>query len=245
MTDIAPSLADRLALRERPGASPIMYQSWGKLLFMHWQMPVDALRPHIPGRLRVDTFDGQAWVAIAPFTIWGSRPVFLPPLPWVGDFHEINVRTYVHLDGVPGVWFFSLDANSLAAVAGARTFFHLPYHNADIRLEQQGQSVVYSVSRRDGRARFDATWAVGDDLPQAEPGTLDFFLVERYCLYAADGDKLYRCRIHHQPWPLQRATLASWQSSMLEAGGLPTPAGRPLLHGAGPVSVAIWPLEEV
>jgi uncharacterized protein YqjF (DUF2071 family) len=146
---------------------------------------------------------------------------------------------------VPGVWFFSLDANSLAAVMGARTFFHLPYHNADIRLEQQGQSVVYTVSRHDSPARFDATWTVGDALPEAEPGTLDFFLVERYCLYAADGDRLYRCRIHHPPWPLRRATLSACESSMIEADGLPTPAGSPLLHSGGPVNVEVWPLEEV
>ena len=241
-----PGLADRLSARERPAGSPIMYQSWGKLLFMHWAMPADALRPLIPERLQIDTFDEQAWVAITPFTLWDARPVFAPPLPWISDFHEINVRTYVYFDGVPGVWFFSLDADSLIAVMGARSLFHLPYYKADIHLEQQGQTIIYTSSRSgDAGAQFNATWTVGDDLPKAEPGSLDFFLVERYCLYVASGEKLYRCRIHHQPWPLQRAQLATLQSSMIEADGLPTPAGPPLLHGGGPVNVEIWPLEEV
>lgn len=84
-----------------------MHQSWGKLLFMHWQVPAEALRPFIPERLTIDTFEGQAWIGVTPFTVWDAHPVFTPPLPWLSEFHEINVRTYVYLDGVPGVWFFS------------------------------------------------------------------------------------------------------------------------------------------
>jgi uncharacterized protein YqjF (DUF2071 family) len=223
-----------------------MYQSWGKLLFMHWQMPAEALRRLIPGRLSIDTFDGKAWVGLTPFTIWGARPIFVPPLPWLSDFHELNVRTYVHLDGVPGVWFFSLDANSKAAVIGARTFFHLPYYNAHISLNPRDNTVAYSSTRGDKTpANFEGTWTVGADFQQPTPDTLDFFLVERYCLYTSDGEKLYRCRIFHKPWPLQQASLLTYRSSMLEANGLPSPAGRPLLHSGGPVNVEIWPLEEV
>jgi len=224
-----------------------MYQSWGKLLFMHWQMPVEALRTLIPERLAVDTFDGKAWVGMTPFTIWDARPIFVPPLPWVSDFHELNVRTYVHLDGVPGVWFFSLDANSLVAVMGARTFFRLPYHNAHINLTQQGETILYDASRIGATppAEFNATWGIGAALPQAEPGSLEFFLTERYCLYTADEGELYRCRIFHQPWPLQEAKLSSHRSSIIEADGLPTPAGDPLLHCGGPVHVEVWPLESL
>lgn len=139
-----------------------MHQSWGKLLFMHWQLPAEALRPFIPARLSIDTFRGQAWIAATPFTVWDARPVFTPPLPWLSDFHEINVRTYVHLDGVPGVWFFSLDANSLVAVLGARTFFHLPYHVAQINLAQEGQTHPLQLNAgRSGRLR--AVQCVLDD----------------------------------------------------------------------------------
>jgi hypothetical protein len=224
-----------------------MYQSWGKLLFMHWQMPAEALRRLLPGRLSVDTFDGKAWVGLTPFTIWDARPIFMPPLPWLSDFHELNVRTYVHLDGVPGVWFFSLDANSMAAVIGARTFFHLPYYNAHISLTPQDNTVAYSSTREGAEtpANFEAIWSVGADLPQPPSDSLDFFLVERYCLYTSDRGKLYRCRIFHKPWPLQRASLSTYKSGMMEANGLPSPVGDPLLHGGGPVNVEIWSLEEV
>ena len=224
-----------------------MYQSWGNLLFMHWQMPAEALRRLIPGRLSIDTFDGKAWVGLTPFTIRDARPIFMPPLPWLSDFHELNVRTYVHLDGAPGVWFFSLDANSKAAVIGARTFFHLPYYNAHISLNSRDNTVAYGSTREvaETPADFEATWTVGADLPQPPPDSLDFFLVERYCLYTFDGGKLYLCRIFHKPWPLQQASLSTYKSSMMEANGLPSPVGDPLLHSGGPVNVEIWSLEEV
>jgi uncharacterized protein len=224
-----------------------MYQSWGKLLFIHWLMPAEAIRRLIPGRLSIDTFDGKAWVALTPFTIWDARPIYAPPLPWLSDFHELNVRTYVHLDGVPGVWFFSLDANSLTAVIAARTFFHLPYYTADISLTTLDNTVTYNSTREGAEtpANFHGAWTVGVDLRQPTPDSLDFFLVERYCLYASDGRKLYRCRIFHQPWPLQQACLLTYSSSMIEANGLPSPVGQPSLHSGGPVNVEIWPLEEV
>ena len=241
------TLEQRLAARERPDGSPIMYQSWGKLLFMHWQVPIGAIRKLIPERLEIDTYEGAAWVAITPFTVWEARPVYTPPMPWISHFHEINVRTYVHYDGVPGVWFFSLDANSTVAVTGARTVFGLPYFRADITLEDKDGTIDYASQRTggDSEAEFQARWHIGDGRPSAEPGTLEFFLIERYALYTAPDDKFYRCRIHHEPWPLQQVRLESYRSTMLEGDGLPSPAGEPLLHHGGPVHVEVWPLEEL
>ncbi|HJU53811.1 MAG TPA: DUF2071 domain-containing protein [Pyrinomonadaceae bacterium] len=240
---------DRLAVRERPEGQPIMHQDWGKLLFMHWRMDEGTLRPLIPERLTIDTFDGSAWVAITPFTMWDIRafPPYLPPVPGLSSMHELNVRTYVHLDKVPGVWFFSLDANSSVAVTTARMFFHLPYYTAEMSLEQEEATIIYS-SRRTERdapaAELDATWQTGEKLPYSYPGSLEFFLTERYCLYAAHKQKLYRARIHHEPWPLQKASLSSLDSTMLESQGIPTPKGAPLLHYAEEISVDIWPIAE-
>lgn len=246
MSDTATQI-DRESIRTRPAGAPIMHQAWGKLLFMHWQLPAAALRPFIPARLAIDTFQDQAWIAITPFTVWDARPSFIPPLPWLSDFHEINVRTYVHLNGVPGVWFFSLDANSLVAVLGARTFFHLPYHVAQINLEQESQTIHYSSKREDqtASAQLNATWIIGEAIGQAAPETLEFFLVERYCLYTIHEDQLYRCRIFHHPWLLQKAALRQWQSTMIEGQGLPAPLGEPLLHYSESIQVEIWPAEEI
>ena len=242
-----PEQIDRLSIRTRPVGLPLMQHHWGKLLFIHWPISVKLLRPLIPDRLTIDTFDGDAWIGITPFTLWGVRLSFTPPVPFLSEFHETNVRTYVHLDGVPGVWFLSLDANSATTVWGARTFYHLPYFNASIELEQEGDAINYSLRRTDKGplAEFNARWTIGGGLHEADPGSLEFFLVERYCLYSSHGENLYRSRIHHRPWPLQGAELNSLHSTMIESHGLPTPSGDPLLHYAEALEVDIWPLEKL
>lgn len=225
-----------------------MRQWWGKLLFMHWPVAPQLLRPLIPPQLSIDTYEGRAWVGVVPFTMWGVRASFLPPVPGAHAFHELNVRIYVHFDGAPGVWFLSMDASNMLAVWGARKFYSLPYYNARMSLRQDAQTIHYGSERVDARAEpaaFDATWQVGEPLEQAATDSLTFFLTERYCLYAARREELFRCRIHHQPWPLRRAELSRLDSTMLEALGLPTPQGEPLLHYAEAIKTDIWPLVRV
>jgi len=225
-----------------------MYQSWRKLLFLHWQLPSHLLRPHVPAALSIDTFNGHAWIAITPFVVRNLHPVFSPAIPWLGDFNEINVRTYVHFDGVPGVWFFSLDADSLLAVFGARAAFRLPYHTARITVREEKEQIFYTSSRSAvsaPSAQFEASWKKGGTLGEAKPGSLEFFLVERYCLYAVDDTGLYRARIFHKPWQLQRAVLTSLSSTMIESQGLPQPEGNPLLHYSESIDVSVWPLKRV
>ena len=243
--DPPPDIDARLAVRERPVDSPVMFQSWGKLLFLHWPIDPAVLRPLIPDGLAIDTREGRAWVALTPFTMWGVRPPFLPALAWISRFHELNVRTYVHRDGIPGVWFFSLDAERLLPVLGARALFHLPYHHASMSLVERDGTIDYRSRRRSGRrpAELRIVWRPGDRLPQAEPGSLEFFLVERYCLYSARAGRIFRCRIAHVPWPLRGARLQSLHSTMMEAAGFRTPDGPPTLHAGGPVDVTIGPLE--
>jgi uncharacterized protein YqjF (DUF2071 family) len=159
--------------------------------------------------------------------------------------HELNLRTYVHYNGVPGVWFFSLDANHAPAVWTARNFFHLPYFKARMTLQQQGETITYSSTRTHKAAppaEFHATWNIGEALEPSTPESLAFFLTERYCLYAAHKEKLHRLRIFHPIWPLRRARLSSFHSTMVESLGVPTPVGEPLLHYAEELKVDIWPL---
>lgn len=249
-----------------------MYQSWGKLLFMHWPIDPEILRPLIPSQLSIDTFAGQAWIGVVPFTMWGIRASFLPPIPGTSAFHELNVRTYVHYDGVPGVWFFSLDAANSPAVWAARTFYGLPYFNATMNLNQKANSIDYSSVRSDGRtysqffaadaasfradfdssqflnlpqARLEASWKIGEPLPPSRPGEIEFFLTERYCLYSYQRGRLYRSRIFHDPWSLRAASVDSCQSTMIESLGIAQPEGEPLLHYAESIAVDIWPLRGV
>jgi uncharacterized protein YqjF (DUF2071 family) len=263
---------DRFSIRNRPRGFPLMHQKWGKLLFMHWRIDVELLRPLIPSQLSIDTFDGSAWIGEVPFTMWGIRASFLPPIPGASAFHELNVRTYVHRNGVPGVWFFSLDAAHRLAVWGARTFYHLPYFNADMSLTQKGNTIEYASRRTDAltygeffaaesaeitgavnaepfrsypRAALETSWTIGEPLPQASHGSIEFFLTERYCLYSLYRRRLYRSRIFHEPWPLRRATLNSRQSTMIESLGITVSSENPLLHYAEEIAVDIWPLQKV
>lgn len=248
MMPAQPTNSDRRAMRERPDGWPIMYQTWGKLLFLHWRIDEKLLRPLIPEPLEIHQFDGSAWIGLVPFTMWGIRASFLPAIPGTSAFHELNVRTYVHHRGVPSVFFLSLDAANWLAVWGARTFYHLQYFNAEMSLAQEGSTINYSSIRRDSRgapAQLGASWQIGDRLPQSSEGSLESFLTERYSLDTVHNGKLYRCRIHHEPWRLQSARLKSLDSTMLESHGLPTPKGDPLLHYAEKISVEIWPLKRV
>ncbi|NML67368.1 DUF2071 domain-containing protein [Hymenobacter sp. RP-2-7] len=251
-----PTLAQRLAQRRRPARCPLMHQDWGDLLFMHWPVPPEVIQAHLPPRLQVDTFEGQAWIGIVPFRMWDVRSLVTPPVPGVREFLELNVRTYVHLDGVPGVWFFSLDATNALAVWAARTFFHLPYFRAQLRLERLGPERLHYAGHRvhNGApaAEFAATWQLGELLPPPAPDSLEFFLTERYCLYAASGggapgrgERLYRGRISHQSWPLRRAELLDYRSDLLAGHGLPTPTGAPHLLAGGPLHVDLWRLRRV
>jgi hypothetical protein len=239
---------ERVEIRKRPDGQPLMHQNWGKLLFMHWRIEEKELRPFIPDGLHIDTFDGSAWIGVIPFTMWDIRalPPFLPAVPGLSSMHELNVRTYVHHNREPGVWFFSLDCNSSAAVIAARTFYHLPYFDADIDLQQRGNAIDYSLTRTDEPpADFKASWNVGETIPFAHPDSLEFFLTERYCLYSEHERELYQARIFHQPWPLQTATLNSYASTMIESLGLRTPKGGAVLNYAEEISVDIWPLRKV
>ena len=247
----APTIADRLALRERPIGTPLMCQEWSELLFMHWPVPAELLRPHLPARLQPDTHDGTAWLAIVPFRMAKVRTRVSPPVPGASEFLELNVRTYVHLDGVPGVWFFSLDATNPLAVWLARTVFNLPYLRATMRMESPTPLLRQFTAQRTHRgvpaAAFRATWSLGVPMPPAEPGSLAFFLTERYCLYTSNRaqTKLYRGRVAHAPWPLREAKVLHFESTLIESQGLGTPVGKPLVFAGGTVNVELWPMQRV
>jgi uncharacterized protein len=173
----------------------------------------------VPRALSIDVFDGRAYVGAVPFTMHDVR---LGPLPFP-DFLETNLRTYVHADGVPGVWFLSLDAESAFAVWGARTFYSLPYFRARMDSVRDGQTWDYRTRRAGHRGvDLDARWTLTDDgVHPAQEGTLEYFLTERYALYGPAGSGgVYRLRVHHPPWPLRRASLDRFTTTLPHAAGL-------------------------
>jgi uncharacterized protein YqjF (DUF2071 family) len=230
----------------RPGSTPIMHHNWGKLLFMHWRVAVNDLRPHIPHALEIETFDGTAWLGIIPFTMWGIRPPALPAIPYFSSAHELNVRTYVRHQGASGVWFFSLDINhSLGTLAG-RWGFSLPYYRSSITFHQSKDQLSFHLMRSgEPRAEFDAHWIIEPPVRVTQPGTIDAFLLERYYLFSWDGRRLWRGPIAHMRWAFQPAKIVSYRSTMLRPLGLSAPEGDPLLHYAESKKVQIYAIEAV
>jgi uncharacterized protein YqjF (DUF2071 family) len=215
------------------------------LAFIHWRVDAAALRPLLPDGLDLEEFDGSAWLGLVPFRMM-IRPRFCPPVPGLSYFPELNVRTYVTVEDKPGVWFFSLDAANAAAVWGARRFFHLPYYRARMRCRPSGAGIEYESEREGGHASFEGRYGPVGDVYAATPGSLDHWLTERYCLYAADADgAIYRGDIHHAPWPLQRGELKCTQQTMFEPIGVRVSDEPALLHFVRRIDVVIWHLERL
>ena len=221
-----------------------MGMSWRDLLFMHWPVEVDALRPLVPPSLSIDTFDGNAWLGVVPFDMVGVRPHFVPAVPGLSNFPEINLRTYVTAEDRPGVWFFSLDAHNRLAVCLARATFHLPYFDADMSCHASDDEVDYrSIRTHKGAppAEFVARYGPSGRPFESSPGSIESFLTERYCLYSADGrGNVRRGEVHHQLWPLQPAEAEVRTLAMTQQIGMKPPETEPILHFSRRLDVLAW-----
>ena len=222
-----------------------MTQTWHDLLFAHWPVDAGALRPLIPAKIALDLFEGQAWVGVVPFHMSRIRGRGAPAIPGLSRFAELNVRTYVTLHDKAGVFFFSLDAASRAAVWAAQRFYHLPYFFADMSVTAEGEAISYISRRAGGKAEFRASYAPIAPVRPSTRGSLDHWLTERYCLYTEHEGRVFRGEVHHQPWPLQRAKADIMTNTMAIASGIGLPATPPLLHFARRLEVLIWPLRRV
>ncbi|HEX6560123.1 MAG TPA: DUF2071 domain-containing protein [Longimicrobiales bacterium] len=232
-----------------PDAPWIMEQTWRDLLFAHWSYPADEVRTVLPKQLPLDTFDGKAWIGVVPFMLENLHARGLPALPAVSSFPELNVRTYVTIDGKPGVYFFSLDAASQLAVMGARTLFHLNYFHAEMDIAKTATGVAYSSKRTDARGRpasFNGHYQPIGEALEPQAGSLEYFLTERYCLYAVSpSGGVHRLEIHHRPWLLQAAEAELDAGEMLAAAGLAASRGVPLLHYSAIQPMIGWAPEKI
>lgn len=228
----------------------IMHQTWNDLLFAHWPIPLEILRAILPAHIPIDTFDGTAWIGVVPFYMTGVTPRGIPPLPYFSAFPEINLRTYVTIQGKPGVYFFSLDAHNRFAVEVARAAFHLPYFYARVQIEKRtDETIFYHSLRKDKRARqgeFTGEYQPSSEIRLTSPGSLAYWLTERYCLYATDRcGHIYRGDIDHDPWPIQLAEASIYVNSLPNSFGIDLPDTPPLLHFAKKINVKVWALEKL
>lgn len=238
------------ATAHRPWPLPrgpwIMTQTWHDLLFAHWPLPPQVLRPLVPAQLPLDAYEGQCWLAVTPFHMSHVRPRGVPALAGFSSLPELNVRTYVKLENKPGVYFFSLDAGSLSAVFAARSFYRLPYYYARMKVEVRPDGIGYhSLRRVPANAEFRGRYRPTAPVQLRPRGSLEHWLSERYCLYTTTGRSVFRAEIHHLPWPLQDAEAEIEVNTMAAAAGIALPNLPTLLHFSRKLDVLVWPLRRV
>jgi uncharacterized protein YqjF (DUF2071 family) len=252
LSDFPTDIVDHVS--HRPWPMPdrpwLMTQSWHDLLFAHWPVDARELRNKVPPGLELDLHQGQAWLGVVPFDMTNVAPRFVPAVPGISAFPELNVRTYVRVGDKGGVYFFSLDAESSVAVALARAMLKLPYYVASMDVSRQDGWVDYWCERHaDGGAppaEFEGRYRPVGPVQRAMPGSLEYFLTERYCLYNVDDEfKAYRLDIHHLPWPLQIAEAEIGVNSMAAAAGIRLPSMAPLLHFAKRQDTVAWAPERI
>ena len=240
--------------RPLPSGRWAMTQRWNDLLFAHWPVAASQLSPLLPEGLLVDTYQGSAWVGVVPFWMDRVKLRGIPSMPGARSFPELNLRTYVRdqYTGVQGVYFFSLDARNLLAVGIARIFYHLPYYWAQMNLEQRSEREFDFYSRRLWskkpvifRARYRGLGPTRK-LAESRPGSLEYFLTERYTLFSHNGAKqLVRANVHHVPWPLEEAEAEIERNDLPASLGINLPKTDPVLHYSRRLAVYIWPAELV
>ena len=243
--DFKRGILDEVA--HRPWAMPdkpwVMTQTWHDLLFAHWPVDARTVRDKVPAAFDLDLFDGICWLGIVPFRMTNVAPRGVPSIPWISEFPELNVRTYVRVGDRPGVYFFSLDAASTVAVQAARTLLNLPYYAASMKVVDRAGTIEYDSRRHDSSpgASLSATYRPIGDQRLPERGGLDYFLTERYCLYNQNrSNQPYRLEIHHPPWPLQAADAEFGENTMADAAGVRLPDTKPLLHFSRRQDMVAW-----
>ena len=234
---------DRIAPTRRPKGPVAGYQRWSDLVFLHWPVPLEALRPLVPESLSIDTYDGVAWVGIVPFAMRDVRPSRFWPKGMGFNFLETNVRTYVHVEGEdPGVYFFSLDAASWPAVKVARSMWSLPYHEAKMDYHLEGVRYRYDTTRKRANASLSLELTLGGKMEAAAPDSLEFFLFERYLLHVERRGSLMTGQVHHSPYPTRKAKVERCEQSLLRAAGFDVDGLPHLAHYSAGVDVDIFAL---
>ncbi|WP_028393328.1 YqjF family protein [Bacillus cihuensis] len=242
-----------MQLDHRPFPLPslpwLLSQVWEDLLFIHYPMDPNVLRNYVPLELELDVYQNRAWITIIPFRVTKMKGRGIPSLPLLNAYLEINVRTYVKYKDIPGIYFFSLDANHPLFVIGLKTAIGLPYKHANMEFKQMKnafQFKSYRLSDKNTSEKINLTYQPGNVLFETLPGTLDHWLLERYCMYSFLGKYLIRGDIHHDQWKVSNATATTSINTMisfLSADNCPnTPS---LLHYSKQRRVFCYPPKRV
>ena len=221
-------------------------QAWLDLAFVHFRARNESILPLLPDGVKLQKFDGSPWVGLVPFGMAGVMRRSLPGFLQLPPFPELNLRTYVEVDGKPGVWFFSLDADSRILVFGGRHFYGLPYHLAKMQQNWQNGWCEFSSRRRTGPECFHGRYRPVGEVFFARPGSFEHWATERYCLFSHTERRGIVCaEVHHAPWPLQKAEVEIHESSIISNSGILLAGEPPVCHFSTGVQVVSFPAKSL
>ena len=249
-----PTLESRLKVRQKPlDRKPVMYQKWRDLIFLHWEYDPQDIQRILPDGLIVDTYKGKAYIGIVPFFMKDIRPRFCPTVPGLSNFMEMNLRTYVYdKNGIPGVWFYSLDANNWLAVRIAKKFFCLPYFDSRMASKSNGtETQIEYYSHRKGTGEDSKFYFMYQETKKIDPvenDSLEFFLIERYILFShcKSNNKLYHGQVQHNPYPLSNVKVDYLSEGLISLAGINIPNREPdhIIMSKG-VDVEVFSINEI
>ncbi|MBI1880661.1 MAG: DUF2071 domain-containing protein, partial [Chloroflexi bacterium] len=211
------------------------------VLFMHWPIPAEHLRPLVPTQMELDTYDGQAWLSLIPLRMGSLHLRWLPPIPGTSTIIQVGLRTYIHVNHEPAIYYLTQYADNDLYIWVARYLFQLPYHKARMTFSPQQAGFHFECHEPASGAEFVASYRpVGQPSP-ATPGSLEHFLLERYTLFSqSPAGKLYRGVVGHAPWPVQQIEVDIERNTIPSVMGLTLPPAAPLLHFSPGVHDIAW-----
>lgn len=178
------------------------YQEWNNVVFLHWQVDLQALQSIVPNDFEIDLYEGKPWVSLVAFTMEKIRPKYIPPFSPISNFDEINIRTYVKKDNKAGVYFLSIEAGNRVSCKIAGTLAKLPYRHSKMKRE----GTYYRSENSLYNDKMLITYEVGQE--QKLKTSIDSWLTERYALYQDTEDSINEFDIHHIEWPIYKLDIA-------------------------------------
>ena len=224
----------------------ILNQSWQDISFMHWKVDKNLLSKNIPKGLILDLYEDEAYVGVIPFMMKNVRPRWAMSIPFVSNFPEFNIRTYVKAGKTKGVFFLTLDAQSIITRIYATGVYHLPYRYSRGYVNRNSKTFQWKSSRLWSDYSLEGYCESEGESGYAEKGSLEEFLLERYFLFVADRNhKIRKGFIHHNRWRFKKAKAKIVKNSFLESFslGVKNVFSPDFCHASDGVEVKAWALE--
>lgn len=221
-----------------PAGKWAFYQEWQEVLFLHWKIPYELLRRIVPAALTLDSYQGNYYISLVPFTMRKVRPRYLPAFPPISDFHEVNLRTYILQDGHKGVYFLNIEAEKWISTLLSKMISGMPYEKSSIRRT----NTTYQAAHRPKAYSLQLDYTVSNE--RFLKTELDTWLTERYCLFLTEKQKIVRFDVHHLEWEIKALKLNTCQLHYRVGNLLLANTPPDLLHYSPGVQVVAWPKKQ-